>query len=84
MTIFTCTKCNKDFIAPDYEYEMMVFSVPQKCSHCRSMRTLPKKDTVGFDLIGWIFGIKKKKYGVYEDIWKRMEEYQKKIDQERE
>lgn len=41
MTLFRCSKCGKFFMAPDVEYYATIYSVPQPCKRCGSIRTLP-------------------------------------------
>lgn len=64
-TLFRCTKCNKIFSALDIEWNATVFSVPMRCPKCESIRTLP------FSLYSFFSS------GVYEDIWKIMEQREK-------
>lgn len=59
MTLFRCSKCGKFFMAPDIEYGATVFSVPQPCKRCGSIRTLP--------VLGLL------DYHVYKKMWKEME-----------
>ncbi|MCQ2305632.1 MAG: hypothetical protein MJZ97_11655 [Bacteroidales bacterium] len=40
-TLFKCTECKHHFKADDIEYNCMVYSVPQPCPECGSIRTLP-------------------------------------------
>lgn len=40
-TIFKCTQCSKIFIALDLEYAATIYSCPQVCKRCGSIRTLP-------------------------------------------
>ena len=40
-TLFKCTECKPHFKADDIEYNCMVYSVPQPCLECGSIRTLP-------------------------------------------
>lgn len=61
ITTFKCTQCGHTFKAPDFEYMAMVYSTPQKCPKCGSIRTRP----------AGLFG--KLTEGVYRRIWKRME-----------
>ncbi len=58
---FKCTRCGKHFRASDIEYAATVYSMPQPCSHCGSVRTRPA------ELLG------KLQEGVYREIWRRME-----------
>ena len=60
---FKCTKCGNKFKAPDFEYMATIFSVPQPCPKCGSMRTRPASFLLG-----------KLKDKAYEPIWKNMEE----------
>lgn len=62
MTTFKCTCCGKRFRAPDIEYAATVYSMPQPCPHCGSVRTRPA------GLFSWL------QEGVYRGIWKRMED----------
>ena len=39
--LFVCSKCGKRFIAPDFEWCATVFSAPQPCPKCGSIRTRP-------------------------------------------
>lgn len=64
ITTFKCTQCGRTFKAPDFEYMAMVYSTPQKCPKCGSIRTRP----VG------LFG--KLLEGVYRSIWERMESHE--------
>lgn len=61
VTIFKCTQCGHTFKAPDIEYMATVYSMPQKCPKCGSIRTRPVS----------LFG--KLTEGVYRKIWERME-----------
>ena len=64
-TRFKCTECGEVFTAPDIEYNATVYSVPQPCPHCKSIRTMPHS-VLPF---GNIFS-----KSVYESIWEKMEE----------
>lgn len=57
ITLFKCTHCGKLFIAPDIEFMMTAFSMPQPCPKCGSKRTRP----------AW------KDNKIYERIWEEME-----------
>ena len=39
--IFKCTQCGAKFEDADIEYYATVYSVPQKCPKCGSIRTRP-------------------------------------------
>lgn len=58
-TLFKCCKCGKFFIATDIEYKATIYSVPQACNRCGSIKTLH------------IYGILR--YKTYKKIWKEME-----------
>ena len=58
-TLFKCTECKHHFKADDIEYNCMVYSVPQTCPECGSVRTLPVHQIL------W--------KPVYRKIWKDME-----------
>lgn len=60
---FRCADCGKRFKAPDIEYMATVYSIPQPCPKCGSIRTLPAG---GFGL----FGLRHK--DVYKEIWEQM------------
>lgn len=38
-TTFTCDNCGNRFLAPDIEWNMTIFSVPQPCPKCGSLHT---------------------------------------------
>lgn len=57
---FRCSKCVKRFTAPDFEYCATIFSAPQKCPQCGSMRTRPTEFT--------LFG-----NSIYKTIWDKIE-----------
>lgn len=57
--IFRCTQCSKIFVAPDWEYCATVYSAPQPCKRCGSIRTLP------------VYHILFKSF--YKSIWEDME-----------
>ena len=61
VTTFKCTQRGHTFKAPDIEYMATVYSMPQKCLKCGSVRTRPA------GLLG-----KLKEEG-YRKIWERME-----------
>lgn len=61
MITFKCTTCGNKFVAPDIEYAATVYTMPQKCPQCGSIRTRPA------GLLG------RMKQGVYERIWEEME-----------
>lgn len=58
-TIFRCTNCGKIFSAPDVELNATIFSAPQLCKRCGSIRTYP------------ISNILFKSF--YKKIWEKME-----------
>lgn len=60
-TLFKCTNCGHFFLAIDIEYMATVFSTPQPCPKCQSIRTRP---TGSFGLMLQI---------VYKKIWKELE-----------
>lgn len=62
ITTFKCTLCGEKFRAMDIEYAATVYSLPQKCPKCGSIRTRP----------AGLFG--KLSEAVYRHIWNRMEE----------
>lgn len=64
ITTFKCTKCGKKFKAPDIELAATVYSVPQRCPHCGSIRTRPVN----------IFPFNLWDDAVYKNVWNRMEE----------
>lgn len=59
--LFKCTQCGEKFKAPDIEYAATVYSMPQPCPKCGSIRTRPIS----------LFG--KVTEEVYRGIWERME-----------
>lgn len=61
VTTFKCTQCGHTFKAPDIEYMATVYSMPQKCPKCGSVRTRPAS------LLG------KLQEGMYRNIWKKIE-----------
>ena len=58
---FKCTRCGNRFTAPDYEYAATIYTCPQRCPKCGSMRTRPA------GLFSWL------NEWVYREIWRRME-----------
>ena len=66
---FKCTNCKKTFRGLNVEYNATVFSVPQRCKHCNSIRTLP---LFSYSRILSIFGFTKRNI-FYEKIWEEME-----------
>lgn len=60
-TTFKCTQCGAKFTAPDFEYMATVYTMPQRCPNCGSIRTRPSG----------LFG--KLSERAYRSIWKRME-----------
>lgn len=64
ITLFTCTKCKKLFIALDIEYAMTVYSQPMPCPRCGSIRTLPVSQSYSKSF--------------YKKIWEMMEEAKEK------
>ncbi len=75
-TTFLCTNCRNKFKGPDIEFGATVYSSPLRCECCGSIRTLPLKNVPLF-LFFSFFGIGKE-YRVYENIWKGMEENERK------
>lgn len=67
ITRFHCTECGNNFNAPDYEYAATVYSMPQPCLKCGSIRTLPKR----FYSFPWIF--LPLALMAYKNIWKNMQ-----------
>jgi len=61
-TLFKCTECGEMFRAEDIEWGATVFSVPQPCPNCGSIRTMP------WGLMSFLCK------SVYKSIWKQMEE----------
>ena len=59
LTLFRCTNCGHTFMSHDMEYKATSFSMPQRCTKCGSVRTLP--------------GILSRKKD-YEKIWEEIEE----------
>lgn len=78
MTTFKCTEFKRTFRAPDFEYMATVYSMPQRCKHCDSIRTLPLSSYSGvFSIFGFggilkIFGFGKPDR-FYEELWEKME-----------
>lgn len=64
-TRFKCTECGEVFKAPDIEYKATVYSVPQPCPHCESIRTMPHSILPFSNMFN---------NSIYESIWKSMEE----------
>ena len=62
-TLFKCTSCGHKFMAPDIEYCATMFSIPQRCPECHSLRTRPARLFDGF--------LQDK---MYASIWKEMEQ----------
>lgn len=60
--LFRCSKCGKLFTAPNIEYIATIYSMPQPCKRCGSIRTYPFSLV---SLVGWSF---------YKNIWKNMEQ----------
>lgn len=63
--IFKCTNCGHKFSAMDIEYMASVFSTPQICPKCKSIRTRPA------GLVGLL------SQNVYKKIWDSMEKGQR-------
>lgn len=61
ITLFRCTKCGKIFSAPDIELNATIYSVPQPCKRCGSIRTYP------LSLLSFLFK------SSYKKIWEQME-----------
>ncbi len=61
ITLFRCTKCGKIFYAPDIELNATIYSVPQPCKRCGSIRTYP------LSLLSFLFK------SSYKKIWEQME-----------
>lgn len=40
-TTFKCTQCGAKFTTPDFEYMATVYTMPQRCPNCGSIRTRP-------------------------------------------
>lgn len=59
---FKCTQCGNKFEAPDVEYMATIYTAPQKCPKCSSMRTRP----------AGLFG--KLHERVYRTIWEKYED----------
>lgn len=58
---FKCTECCHKFVAADFEYAATVYSMPQRCPECGSIRTMPND----------IHNLFNK--GAYKKIWEEME-----------
>lgn len=58
---FKCTSCGHKFMAMDFEYAATVYSMPQRCPECGSIRTMPNG----------VLNIFNK--SAYEKIWEEME-----------
>lgn len=67
LTTFTCTHCGRVFKSHDIEYHMTVFSVPQRCPECGSVRTVP-------------FGGREE---FYKHVWEEIEQAQKEWEEKR-
>lgn len=63
---FHCTECGNNFMAPDFEYAASIYSMPQPCPKCHSIRTLPKH------CLAWPI-IKQSYLKLYKSIWERYE-----------
>ena len=57
-SIFRCTECGKIFIGKNIEYHATIYSCPQPCKRCGSIRTLPVLHTIFIS--------------VYEKLWEDM------------
>ena len=53
-------------MAPDFEYAASIYSMPQPCPKCHSIRTLPKH------CLAWPI-IKQSYLKLYKSIWERYE-----------
>lgn len=58
---FICTKCGHKFKAMDIELMATIYSAPQTCPECRSIRTRPVSFTPHIDNM------------VYKVIWNKLE-----------
>lgn len=67
LTTFKYTKCGKKFKALNFELAATVYTVPQPCPYCGSIRTRPVTMFPFSLLSDWI----------YKGVWERMEKRQK-------
>lgn len=63
VTLFRCSKCGKIFFAQDIEFNATIYSVPQPCKRCGTIRTYP--------LLGFM------SKSLYKKIWEQMEKNEK-------
>ena len=67
LTTFKCTNCGHTFKSHDIEYRATCLSVPQRCSQCGSVRTMP------------ICGME----NIYEHLWEEIEQIEKEWEEKR-
>ena len=71
MITFKCTECENKFKAIDIEYNCTVFSTPQKCPKCNSVKTIPYNEITLFGHS--FFGSYRFNKKTYSYIWEKME-----------
>lgn len=67
-TKFHCTNYGREFVAPDIEWMATVYTAPQPCPNCGSIRTMPKHGPI----LGRIMRLT-----IYNGMWKACEYRQK-------
>lgn len=67
-TKFHCTNCGREFTAPDIEWMATVYTAPQPCPNCGSIRTMPKHGPFIFKFM---------KLSTYRKMWKMCEDSRK-------